>query len=83
LRVVGLRITLLHFLATFASLAFDQSRAKVVPTLWAWDQRAINFWFYFSKTGKSCHGNESEVGQRRIIIYKNKKRNNAHQIAKI
>jgi hypothetical protein len=43
-------------ITTFASLAFDQSRAKVVPTLWAWDQRAINFWFYFSKTGKSDNG---------------------------
>jgi hypothetical protein len=27
-----------------------------VPTLWAWDQRAINFWFYFSKTGKRIKG---------------------------
>jgi hypothetical protein len=45
-------------ITTFASLAFDQSRAKVVPTLWAWDQRAINFWFYFSKTGKSDNGSK-------------------------
>src|ERR1700678_3820444 len=27
-----------------------------VPTHWAWDHRAINFWFYFSKTGKSDNG---------------------------
>jgi hypothetical protein len=28
------------FISSLASLAFYQSRAKVVPTLWAWDQRA-------------------------------------------
>jgi len=31
----------LNYNLTLASLAFDQSRAKVVPTLWAWDQRAL------------------------------------------